>query len=45
MYQGFPVAQTIHGASNIKVMGSIPRENNNWSNVNVYTECKFCYFG
>jgi len=32
-----PVAQTFeHNASNAKVMGSIPRESKNLSNVNVY---------
>ncbi len=32
--QGFPVAQmVVHGASNTKIMGSIPRENKSWSNV------------
>ncbi len=31
---GFPVAQMIeHGASNAKIMGSIPRESKSWSNV------------
>ncbi len=30
----FPVAQMVeHGASNAKIMGSIPRENKSWSNV------------
>ncbi len=28
---GFPVAQTVeHGASNAKLMGSIPRESKSW---------------
>ncbi len=28
---GFPVAQMVeHGASNAKIMGSIPRESKNW---------------
>ncbi len=32
--KGFPVAQMVeHGASNAKIMGSIPRESKNWSNV------------
>ncbi len=31
---GFPVAQMVeHGASNAKIMGSIPRESKSWSNV------------
>ncbi len=31
---GFPVAQLVeHGASNAKIMGSIPRESKSWSNV------------
>ncbi len=31
---GFPVAQMVeHGASNTKIMGSIPRESKSWSNV------------
>ncbi len=30
----FPVAQLVeHGASNAKIMGSIPRESKSWSNV------------
>ncbi len=30
----FPVAQMVeHGASNAKIMGSIPRESKSWSNV------------
>ncbi len=30
----FPVAQIVeHGASNAKIMGSIPRESKSWSNV------------
>ncbi len=34
MYTGFPVAQMVeHGASNAKIMGSIPRESKSWSNV------------
>ncbi len=29
--QGFPVAQMVeHGASNAKIMGSIPRESKSW---------------
>ncbi len=32
--KGFPVAQMVeHGASNAKIMGSIPRESKSWSNV------------
>ncbi len=31
---GYPVAQMVeHGASNAKIMGSIPRESKSWSNV------------
>ncbi len=31
---GLPVAQMVeHGASNAKIMGLIPRESKNWSNV------------
>ncbi len=34
LYTGFPVAQIVeHGASNAKIMGSIPRESKSWSNV------------
>ncbi len=34
LLNGFPVAQMIeHGASNAKMMGSIPRESKSWSNV------------
>ncbi len=34
LYLGFPVAQMVeHGASNAKIMGSIPRESKSWSNV------------
>ncbi len=34
IYLGFPVAQVVeHGASNAKIMGSIPRESKSWSNV------------
>ncbi len=30
----FPVAQLVeHGASNAKIMGSIPRESKSWQNV------------
>ncbi len=30
----FPVAQMVeHGASNAKIVGSIPRESKSWSNV------------
>ncbi len=30
----FPVAQMVeHGASNAKIMGSIPRESKSWSNI------------
>ncbi len=30
-YKGFPVAQMVeHGASNAKIMGSIPRESKSW---------------
>ncbi len=33
-HTGFPVAQMVeHGASNAKIMGSIPRESKSWSNV------------
>ncbi len=33
-YSIFPVAQMVeHGASNAKIMGSIPRESKSWSNV------------
>ncbi len=32
--QSFPVAQMVeHGASNAKIMGSIPRESKSWWNV------------
>ncbi len=32
-YMCFPVAQMVeHGASNAKIMGSIPRESKSWSN-------------
>ncbi len=35
---GFPVAQMVeHGASNAKIMGSIPRESKSWSNVKTVT--------
>ncbi len=31
VYTGFPVAQMVeHGASNAKIMGSIPRESKSW---------------
>ncbi len=31
LLQGFPVAQMVeHGASNAKIMGSIPRESKSW---------------
>ncbi len=34
IYLGFPVAQMVeHGASNTKIMGSIPRESKSWSKV------------
>ncbi len=34
VYIYFPVAQMVeHGASNTKIMGSIPRESMRWSNV------------
>ncbi len=34
IYISFPVAQMVeHGASNAKIMGSIPRESKSWSNV------------
>ncbi len=39
----FPVAQIVeHGASNAKIMGSIPRESKSWSNVKTVTwmQCK-----
>ncbi len=39
----FPVAQLVeHGASNAKIMGSIPRESKSWSNVETVTwmQCK-----
>ncbi len=30
-FKGFPVAQMVeHGASNAKIMGSIPRESKSW---------------
>ncbi len=30
-YESFPVAQLVeHGASNAKIMGSIPRESKSW---------------
>ncbi len=32
--KSYPVAQMVeHGASNAKIMGSIPRESKSWSNV------------
>ncbi len=35
---GFLVAQMVeHGASNAKIMGSIPRESKSWSNVKTVT--------
>ncbi len=40
---GFPVAQMVeHGASNAKIMGSIPRQSKSWSNVKTVTwmQCK-----
>ncbi len=34
LWTGFPVAQMVeHGASNAKIMGSIPRDSKSWSNV------------
>ncbi len=39
----FPVAQLVeHGASNAKIMGSIPRESKRWQNVETVTwmQCK-----
>ncbi len=33
-WNSFPAAQMVeHGASNAKIMGSIPRESKSWSNV------------
>ncbi len=34
LFMYFPVVQMVeHGASNAKIMGSIPRESKSWSNV------------
>ncbi len=45
----FPVAQMVeHGASNAKIMGSIPRESKSWSNVKkkkLELECNVSRFG
>ncbi len=44
IYLGFPVAQMVeHGASNTKIMGSIPRESKSWSKVKktvTWMQCK-----
>ncbi len=48
VYLSFPVAQMVeHGASNAKIMGSIPRESKSWSNVKkkLELECNVSRFG
>ncbi len=34
-----------HGASNAKIMGSIPRESKSWKNLKLYLECNVSRFG